>query len=389
MRVLEAAQDRASGLITSGKITVGTPVKILPQALAATVTAIERDGANSDQAVAFQFVTLTLDKQHDLSPTSVICSAAQPVEIADQFEVYVTWKADQPMLAGRTYLFAAGAFELTGTVTNIKNRLQLSPQTGTDITIAATALRADQKGTATISLSQTIPFAPFSQDNNLGYLAISDPADGKVLGECKIKFALRRASNIHLQPLDIDRNTHARQKRQKPCILWLTGLSGSGKSSIANALELQLHMLGKHTFLLDGDNLRHGLNRDLGFTDADRVENIRRISEVAKLMADAGLIVITSFISPFVSERRMARDLMPKGEFFEIFIDAPLKVCEERDEKGLYAKARAGLIKNFTGIDSAYEPPENPEITIDSTRLSPDQAATVIIEIMKENNRLT
>ena len=379
-----------SGTVSSGRVAISDRVKILPEAITTRISRLRQNGINVDYCEAGQSAELVFDTATELHVGSVVCATDDPVEVADQFEVEISWQDGDPLLAGRPYSFGFGSFFVTGSITNIKYKLHDNQQ----IHLAATTLENGEHCIATISVQQPIAFTAFEEDNILGAFSIieqetDNPQAGKTLGVGEIKFALRRASNIHRQALDLDRHAHAAIKRQKPCVLWLTGLSGSGKSTIANALESRLHDQGRHTFLLDGDNVRHGLNRDLGFTDADRVENIRRVSEVARLMSDAGLIVITSFISPFISERQMARELMPEGEFFEIFVDAPLAVCEKRDEKGLYAKARAGLIKNFTGIDSAYEPPAQPEISVDTTSLSPDQAAEVIIEFLQQKDRLT
>ncbi len=373
-----------TGTISSGQVAIADQVKVLPQANSTTVTDLAFNGRKVDSAKAGQSIELQLANGSKTTVGAVICTTDNPVESSDQFEVEISWQGTEPLLAGRPYDFAFGKHKISGSVTNIKYKLSGGKQTH----LAATTLVNKEQCVATISLHQAVAFTPFEEDRLLGAFSIAESSDTSILGNGKIKFALRRASNIHRQALDLDRNAHAVQKTQKPCVLWMTGLSGSGKSTIANALETRLHALGHHTFLLDGDNVRHGLNRDLGFTDADRVENIRRISEVARLMSDAGLIVITSFISPFISERQMARELMAEGEFFEIYIDTPLQVCEKRDEKGLYAKARAGQIKNFTGIDSAYEPPVKPEISVDSANLSPDQAAYLIIEHLKEKDRL-
>jgi len=379
-----------AGTVLSGNLTVADQIKVLPNATNTTVTDLVHGRQQVQEIKAGQQVEISIDTDAEIAPGAVLCAKNNPLEVADQFEVQIKWQNDEPLLAGRPYIFQFGPLEVSGSVTNIKYELHGSEQTH----LAATILKKDQSCVATISLQQAIAFTPYEENRDLGSFNIleqglGEEQDSQTLGTGEIMFALRRASNIHRQALDLDRKTHAAQKQQKPCVLWFTGFSGSGKSTIANALETQLHQKGRHTFLLDGDNVRHGLNRDLGFTDADRVENIRRISEVARLMADAGLIVITSFISPFVAERQMARELMPTEEFFEIFIDAPLEVCEARDEKGLYAKARAGEIKNFTGIDSAYEPPLEPEITIDTTSHSPEQAAAIIIKILIEKDRLT
>ncbi len=384
MRIDNVSGDTVIGTVSAGQVAVSDQVKVVPSALGTTIIGLTSNGLKVDHATTGQTIELKLKKAAGAEISSVICAKVNPVESADQFEVKIHWHGDQPLLAGRPYTFLFGKLKVSGSVTTIKYKLSGNKQTH----LAATVLETGEQCIATISLHQPVAFTPFEEDQLLGAFNITETTGPGVAGTGQIKFALRRASNIHRQSLDLDRKTHATQKQQKPCVLWLTGLSGSGKSTIANALETRLHALGHHTFLLDGDNVRHGLNRDLGFTDADRVENIRRISEVARLMSDAGLIVITSFISPFVSERQMARELMTKGEFFEIYIDAPLEVCEKRDEKGLYAKARAGQLKNFTGIDSAYEPPKKPEIVVDSTRLSPDDAASLIIKHLKGKARL-
>jgi len=380
-----AAGTLLSGTISSGQVSVSDQVKILPQAVNTTISRIEQNGQSVDHLETGQNADLILDTDTQFSVGAIICARDNPLEVADQFEVEISWQDVDPLLAGRPYTFGFGNLPVSGSITNIKYKLADKAQTH----LAATTLEKGEHCIATISIQDPIAFSAHEDDNILGSFTVLENETSTVLGSGKIKFALRRASNIHRQALDLDRTAHAVQKQQNPCVLWLTGLSGSGKSTIANALETRLHLQGRHTFLLDGDNVRHGLNRDLGFTDADRVENIRRISEVARLMTDAGLIVITSFISPFISERQMARELMSDGEFFEIYVDAPLEVCEQRDEKGLYAKARAGEIQNFTGIDSAYEAPEKPEISVDTTRLSPDKAAEIIIDYLKQKERLT
>ncbi len=382
LRVDEVNQNQISGAISSGTVCVGDRVRVIPQATSAQVTEIlDTHGAAIQSASTNQKISLSLSLQEPITIGSIICAAKNPVEASDQFEVILHWNDENPLLSGRLYCFQFGRQFVDGTVTNIKYMLTSNPQSHQ----AAVTLSRGQTGVVTISLKQMIAFTPFEQNQTLGSFSICHRLKYHTLASGKIKFALRRASNIHRQALHIDRNKRAEQKNQHPCVLWFTGLSGSGKSTIANVLETQLLKLGKHTCLLDGDNVRHGLNRDLGFTDADRVENIRRVSEVAKLMTDAGLIVITSFISPFRAERQLARERIGDNEFFEIFIDTPLEVCEQRDEKGLYAKARAGLVKNFTGIDSEYQAPTSPDVTIASNTMSPDQAATQIIDFLKKN----
>jgi bifunctional enzyme CysN/CysC len=288
---------------------------------------------------------------------------------------------DQGMLPGRKYLLKIGAKTVTATVNAPKHSIDVN----TLEEKPAKTLELNEVGVTTISLDQRIAFDPYELSRETGGFILIDRISNDTVAMGLIDFALRRAGNIHWQALDVDRKVHADQKGQKPAVLWFTGLSGSGKSTIANALQKKLVAMGRHTYLLDGDNVRHALNRDLGFTDADRVENIRRVSEVSKLMADAGLITLVSFISPFRSERRMARNMMEEGEFVEIHVDTPLSVAEDRDVKGLYKKARAGEIKNFTGIDSPYEAPKTPEISINTVEQSPEDAADVILEWLTEN----
>jgi bifunctional enzyme CysN/CysC len=293
---------------------------------------------------------------------------ATPPQVADQFEAHLHWTAEQPLIAGRPYLCTLHSKEVTATVTTIKYR----EDANSGARLAARSLERNETGVVNISLSQAVPFEPYTVNPALGGFLLSDKLTLETLGTGMIDFALRRATNIQWQALEIDKAARAQLKNQTPRCIWFTGLSGSGKSTIANLLEKRLHAEGRHTFILDGDNVRHGLNRDLGFTEADRVENIRRIAEVAHLMVDAGLIVLVSFISPFRSERQMARELFAEGEFIEVFVDTPLEECERRDSKGLYAKARRGELKNFTGIDSAYEPPLNAEVHLQSGVVTPD-----------------
>lgn len=373
-----------SGQIASGSIKPGDRVKTLPSAKETTIERIVVHGGDLKEGVAGQSVTLTFADEVDTSRGDVICAASDPAEVADQFQARVLWMADSDMLPGRRYLLKIGAKTVTATVLDLKfgidvNTLKDKP---------AKTLGLNDFGVLTLALDQPIAFDPYDMNRETGGFILIDRLTNNTVGLGLIDFALRRAGNIHWQALDVDREALARQKEQKPAVLWFTGLSGSGKSTIANALQQKLFALGKHTFVLDGDNVRHGLNRDLGFTDADRVENIRRVSNVSKLMSDAGLITLVSFISPFRSERRMARNLMSDGEFVEIYVDTPLDVAEQRDVKGLYKRARAGEIKNFTGLDSPYEAPEDPEIRIDTVDQSPEEAAEQIIVWMRDRGWL-
>lgn len=369
-----------SGQIASGRIKPGDKIKTLPSAKETTIERIVVHGDDLNEAVAGQSVTLTFADEVDTSRGDVICAAGEPAEVADQFQARVLWMADTEMLPGRRYLLKAGAKTVTATVLDLKygidvNTIQDKP---------AKTLGLNDFGVITLALDQPIAFDPYDQNRETGGFILIDRMSNNTVGLGLIDFALRRAGNIHWQALDVDRAALSKQKEQKPAVLWFTGLSGSGKSTIANALQQKLFAMGKHTFVLDGDNVRHGLNRDLGFTDADRVENIRRVSNVSKLMSDAGLITLVSFISPFRSERQMARNMMTEGEFVEIFVDTPLEVAEQRDVKGLYKRARAGEIKNFTGLDSPYEAPENPEISINTVDQSAEEAADEIIIWMRE-----
>jgi bifunctional enzyme CysN/CysC len=315
----------------------------------------------------------------DLARGYVIAAADGAPEVADQFEATIVWLNDEPMLQGRAYLMKAGARTVSATVTPVKHRININTLEHT----AAERLELNDIGVCELELDQAIPFEPYARNRTLGGFILIDRVSNATVGAGLIHFALRRSQNVHWQALDVDKRLRARQKGQRACVLWLTGLSGAGKSSIANRIEKQLSAQGRHTYLLDGDNVRHGLNKDLGFAAQDRVENIRRVAEVSRLMVDAGLIVLVSFISPFRSERLMARALFEPGEFFEVFVDTPLAVAESRDVKGLYRKARRGELKNFTGIDSPYEAPERPEIRIDTTQLSAEQAADLVVAHLK------
>ena len=373
-----------SGQIASGTVKPGDRIKSMPSGKQSTIDRIVTADGDLQEAIAGQSVTLTLADEIDASRGDAIVTADDPTEVSDQFQVRILWMNEAPLLPGRRYLLKIGAKTVTATVN--------APKYGIDVNtlsdVPAKTLELNQIGVTTISLDQPITFDPYDVNRNLGGFILIDRMSNDTVGLGLIDFALRRASNIHWQAMDVDRNALAEQKGQKPAVLWFTGLSGSGKSTIANALQKRLFAIGKHSFSLDGDNVRHGLNRDLGFTDADRVENIRRVANVAKLMSDAGLITLVSFISPFRAERRMARNLMEDGEFIEIHVDTPLDVAEQRDVKGLYKKARSGEIKNFTGISSPYEAPENPELRIDTVDRSPDDAAEEILDYLRENGFL-
>ena len=364
-----------SGKIASGIVKPGDEVRILPSGKTSHVDRIVTLGGDLDQAVAGQSITLTLRDEVDCSRGQIITAAKDPLEVADQFEATVIWMDETDLVPGRAYYLKIGAQTVSATMAQPKYQINVNTMEHT----AAKSLELNAIGVATLTTDRAIPFTPYANNRELGGFILIDKMTNATVGAGLINFALRRAQNIHWQATDINRDHHANLKNQKPAVLWMTGLSGSGKSTIANAVEKKLARMNRHTFLLDGDNVRHGLNKDLGFTDADRIENVRRVGEVAKLMTDAGLIVITAFISPFRSERDMVRNMMQPGEFIEVFVDTPLSVAEQRDVKGLYAKARAGDLKNFTGIDSPYEAPEVPEIRIDTTKMSIDEAANHII----------
>ncbi|RME64165.1 MAG: sulfate adenylyltransferase subunit CysN [Alphaproteobacteria bacterium] len=367
-----------AGMIAAGTARPGDPVRVLPSGKTTRIARIVTMDGDWDEAVAGQSVTLTFRDEIDCSRGDVIVAADAPLEVADQFEATLVWMADEAMLPGRPYWLKIGTTTVAATVTEPKYEINVNNLDH----LAAKTLGLNAIGVVNIALDRAVPFAPYADNHDLGGFILIDRHTNATVGAGMIHFALRRAHNIHWQALEISREAHAAQKNQKPRLLWFTGLSGAGKSTIANLVEKKLHALGKHTFLLDGDNVRHGLNRDLGFTEADRVENIRRVGEVAKLMTDAGLIVLTAFISPFRAERQMVRRMVPEGEFIEVFVDTPLAEAERRDVKGLYKKARAGQLKNFTGIDSPYEAPENAEIRIDTTIMSAEEAAEHIVEVL-------
>jgi bifunctional enzyme CysN/CysC len=331
-------------------------------------------------AVAGQSVTLTLEDEIDISRGDVISAASAPAEVADQFEAALVWMTDEPMLPGRPYLLKIGAQTVTATITEPKYKVNVNTMEH----LAAKQLEVNEIGVVNLALDRPIAFDAYTANRDTGGFILINRLTNNTVGAGMLHFALRRSHNIHMQAVDVDKTVRSAAKGQRPGVLWFTGLSGAGKSTIANLVEKKLHAMGRHTYLLDGDNIRHGLNKDLGFTEADRVENIRRVSEVARLMVDAGLIVLTAFISPFRSERAMARSLLGAGEFIEIHVDTPLSVAEDRDVKGLYKKARRGEIANFTGISSPYETPENPEIEVNTTERSPEEAADLVIARIRQ-----
>jgi bifunctional enzyme CysN/CysC len=363
------------GQIASGSVRAGERVRVLPSGRESEVARIVTADGELPEAVAGQSVTLLLASEIDVSRGDVLAAGDAPPQVASQFEATVVWLHEEPLLQGRAYLMKAGTRTVSATVMPIKHRINVNTLEHT----AAERLELNDIGVCELELDQPIAFEPYAENRVLGAFILIDRMSNGTVGAGLIHFALRRSQNVHWQALDVNKRIRARQKRQTACVLWLTGLSGAGKSTIANRVEKKLTAEGHHTYLLDGDNVRHGLNKDLGFTAQDRVENIRRVAEVAKLMVDAGLIVLVSFISPFRAERRMARALFEPGEFFEVFVDTPLAEAERRDVKGLYRKARLGELKNFTGIDSPYEPPEHPEIQIDTSNVGPEEAAEQIV----------
>jgi bifunctional enzyme CysN/CysC len=367
-----------AGLIASGTVRAGDAVRILPSGRTTTVARVVAMGGDREQAIAGESVTITLADEVDCSRGDVIAAADAPPQVADQFQATLVWMDQTELLPGRAYWLKSATQTVSATIQPPKHLVCVN----TMAELSGKTLALNDIGVAEVYTDRGIVFESYADSKDLGGFILVDKATNATVAAGMLNFALRRAQNVHWQATEINREAHARQKHQAPRLLWFTGLSGSGKSTVANLVEKKLHAMGKHSFLLDGDNIRHGLNRDLGFTDADRVENIRRVGEVAKLMTDAGLIVLTAFISPFRAERELVRAMLPEGEFFEIFVDTPLEVAETRDVKGLYRKARAGEIANFTGISSPYEAPESPEIRVDTTRETPEAAAERIVEIV-------
>ncbi|RJG09107.1 sulfate adenylyltransferase subunit CysN [Pseudomonas cavernicola] len=365
-----------AGSIVSGAIRCGERIRVLPSGKESRIASIITTSGEQQGAICGQAVTLTLEDEIDISRGDVIALSDAPLAVADQFEATLVWMGEEPMLPGRPYLLKIGSRTLGMTCATLKYKVNVN----TLEQLAAKTLELNEIGVGNLSLDQAIPFDAYADNRDTGGFIVIDRLSNNTVGAGMLHFALRRSQNVHWQAIDVNRQAHAALKGQTPCILWFTGLSGAGKSTIANLVERKLHALGRHTYLLDGDNVRHGLNKDLGFSEADRVENIRRVAEVARLMLDAGLITLVSFISPFRSEREMARNLASDGEFIEIFIDTSIEVAEQRDPKGLYKKARRGELKNFTGIDSPYEPPVNPDICIDTCTDTAEAAAERIVE---------
>ena len=364
-----------SGLISTGSVKPGDAIRVLPSGKTSTVTKIVTLNGELDEAVAGQSVTICFADEVDCSRGNVIAVADAPPEVSDQFEATIVWMDDDPLHVGRAYWLKLGTQTVSVTVQQPKYTVNVNTMEH----LAAKTLELNAIGVAELATDKPIVFEPYALSRTLGGFILIDKITNRTVGAGMLHFSLRRAQNVHWQATDIGREEHANLKNQKARVLWFTGLSGSGKSTIANEVEKSLNLMNRHTFLLDGDNVRHGLNKDLGFTEADRIENIRRVGEVAKLMADAGLIVLTAFISPFRVERDMVRAMLPDAEFIEIFVDTPLEVAEARDVKGLYKKARSGALKNFTGIDSPYEPPLNPEIRVNTVEMTATEAAEYIV----------
>jgi bifunctional enzyme CysN/CysC len=365
-----------AGTIASGMVKPGDRIRAQPSGRESTVTRIVSANGDLPLAVAGQSITLTLADEIDISRGDLISNAENPAEVADQFESTLVWMGEEPMLPGRPYLLKIGTRTVSATITEPKYKVNVNTMDH----LAAKKLELNEIGVCNVSLDRPVAFDAYKANRETGGFILIDRMSNNTVGAGMLHFALRRAHNIHLQHVDVDKAARATQKGQRPAVIWLTGLSGSGKSTIANLVEKRLQAMGRHSYLLDGDNVRHGLNRDLGFTDEDRVENIRRVAEVARLMVDAGLIVITAFISPFRAERDMARSLVGEGEFIEVHVDTPLEVAEARDVKGLYRKARRGELRNFTGISSPYAVPEHPDLRVNTATCTAEEAAERVID---------
>jgi bifunctional enzyme CysN/CysC len=367
------------GKLSSGTATVGDRIRVQPSGRESRIARIISGGVDRPLAVSGESITVTLDDEIDISRGDVISAATAPAEVADQFQATVIWMDDEPMLPGRPYMLKLGTRTVSATITEPRYKVNVNTMEH----LAAKQLELNEIGVCNIALDRVVPFDPYSDNRDTGGFILIDRITNNTVGAGMLHFALRRSHNIHLQHVDVTKEARAQRLGQRPSVLWFTGLSGAGKSTIANLVEKKLHAMGRHCYLLDGDNLRHGLNKDLGFTEADRVENIRRVAEVARLMIDAGLIVLTAFISPFRAEREMARSLVGENEFLEIYIDTPLSVAETRDVKGLYRKARRGELSNFTGIDSPYEAPQSPDLVVNTVECSADEAADAVIALLQ------
>jgi len=374
-----------SGTIASGKISVGDPIIAIPSGKRSTVKEIVSFDGNLETAREDQAITLTLNDEIDISRGDFICHKDNPADQADQFQAHILWMSEKALYPGRQYLLKSNNKSTPASVTNLKHKVDINDFSE----VAGKTLELNEVGVCTLSLSAPIAFDSYVDNRATGSFILIDRQTNETVGVGMLDYALRRATNVVWQDMDVSKDVRAALKNQKPVLLWFTGLSGSGKSTIANLVEKKLLDLGRHTYTLDGDNVRHGLNRDLGFTKADRVENIRRIGETARLMVDAGLITMASFISPYRAERQMARDLLDDDEFVEIYVNTPLEVAEKRDVKGLYAKARKGEIKNFTGIDSEYQAPENAELEVNTVKMSADKAAEMIVSYLEKNGYLS
>ncbi len=369
-----------AGTIAGGSVRPGDRLRVLPGGQTTTVERIVTSDGDLQQAIAGQSITLTLTEELDISRGDVLAAADSPPQVADQFEAEVIWMAQEPLHPGKQYLLKLGPRTVGATIAKPKHRVEVN----TLVQLAAKTLELNEIGVCTVTLDRPVPFDPYAENRDMGGFIVIDRLTNETVAAGLLRFALRRSQNVHWQAVEVDKRARARLNNHRPAVVWFTGLSGAGKSSVANLVERRLHVSRARTYLLDGDNVRHGLNKDLGFTEADRIENMRRVAEVAKLMVDAGMIVLVAFISPFRQERAMARAMVGDGEFCEVFIDTPLQIAEERDVKGLYAKARRGELRNFTGIDSPYEPPEAPDIRIDTTELDPADAAELVITRLRE-----
>ena len=372
------------GTVASGTVKPGDDIIVIPSGKRSTVDKIVTREGDLYQAETNEAVTITLTDEIDISRGDIICGTDDPAEQSDQFQAHVIWMNDEMLFPGRQYIMKVNNETLSATITDLKYKVNVNDFSRE----AGKTLALNEVGVCNLSLGKPIPFDPYAKNRHTGAFILIDRQTNATIGAGMLDFSLRRAANVVWQDLEVGKAERAGQKHQKPAVLWFTGLSGSGKSTIAGLLEKKLYDLGRHTYVLDGDNVRHGLNKDLGFTDADRVENIRRVAETSKLMVEAGLMIMVSFISPFRSERQMARSLMGEGEFIEVFVNTPLDVAEKRDVKGLYKKARAGEIKNFTGIDSPYEAPQNPEITVNTVETSPEEAVEKILAYLDEKGYL-